>query len=167
MNDNPEKILIAAIGRNRELGKGPELIWRLSGDLKRFKELTTGSPIIMGRKTFESIGRPLPNRENIVVTRNSEYKKDGVIVSTSIEEAVKKAKETGTEKIFIIGGGEIYKQALLLADKLEITFVDKEDPEADVFFPEFEKDFVETSRETPMEENGITYQWVTYNKKPA
>lgn len=157
-------VLIAAIGKNRELGKGADLLWRLSADLKRFKELTTGSPIIMGRKTFESIGRPLPNRENIVITRDETYSHDGIIVVHSLEGALERAKETGAEKMFIIGGGEIYTLALPYADELELTLINGEDPEATVFFPEFENKFEEASRDGPYEENGIKYSWVTYKK---
>lgn len=165
MTDNPTISMIAAIGENRELGKKGGLTWRLSRDLKRFKELTTGHSIIMGRKTFESIGRPLPNRVNIIITRDSQYFQEGCIVVHSMEEAITAAKNSATEKIFIIGGGEIYTQALPHANELALTLIDAEDPEADVFFPEFEKEFTEVSREEPQEENGVRYTWVTYGRK--
>ena len=161
MNDQ-QITLIAAIGRNRELGKKGDLTWRLSSDLKRFKELTTGHPIIMGRKTYESIGRPLPNRMNIIVTRDSTYAREGCTVVHSFEAALAAAKEAGAEKIFVIGGGEIYREALPFADTLALTRIDAEDPGADVFFPEFEESFHTVSEEAPREENDIHYQWITY-----
>lgn len=158
-------ILIAAIGKNRELGKGGDLIWRISDDLKRFKELTQRNAVIMGRKTFDSIGKPLPKRVNIIVTRNTDYQQEGCVVVNSIEQALGAAKNTGVEKIFVIGGSEIYQAALPFADGLELTLVDAEDSEADVFFPEFENEFKETSRENTREENGVKYTWVTFKKK--
>ncbi len=127
---------IAAIGENRELGKNNRLLWHIPEDLKRFKVLTLGHPIIMGRKTYESIGRPLPQRINIIITRNPDFKAQGCIVVGSIEEAIAKAKEHDQKEIFIIGGGEIYKQALPLIDKLYLTVV-KGSFEADVFFPDY------------------------------
>ena len=158
-------ILIAAIGRNRELGKGADLVWRISDDLKRFKELTSGFPIIMGRKTFESIGKPLPKRINIVVTRDLNWSHAGVVVAHSLEKAFSYSHELGNNKIFVIGGGEIYKEALPFVDTLELTLVDAENPDADIFFPEFEKEFEETKREERTDESGLAYAWVTYKKR--
>ena len=131
-------IIIAAIGSNNALGKDNDLIWYLPADLKRFKKTTTGFPIIMGRKTYESIGRPLPNRTNIIVTRNADYHQDGCIVKSSLEEAVESV--ANEEHAFIIGGAQIYNQAIEqgLADRLDITLV-QESFEADVYFPEFDK----------------------------
>ncbi|MGC6284280.1 MAG: dihydrofolate reductase [Polaribacter sp.] len=130
--------IIAAIGLNNALGKDNDLIWHLPADLKRFKKTTTGFPIIMGRKTYESIGRPLPNRTNIIVTRNADYHQDGCIVKSSLEEAVESV--ANEEHAFIIGGAQIYNQAIEqgLADRLDITLV-QESFEADVYFPEFDK----------------------------
>ena len=130
--------IIAAIGLNNALGKDNDLIWHLPADLKRFKETTSGFPIIMGRKTFESIGRPLPNRTNIIVTRNSDYNQDGCVVKGSLKEAVDSV--ANEEHAFIIGGAQIYNQAIEqgLADRLDITLV-QESFEADVYFPEFDK----------------------------
>ena len=124
-----------AIGR-----KSGELLFRISHDLKRFKELTMGHPIIMGRKTYESIGKPLPERTNIIVTRNPDFLAEGCVVVSSIEEAIKKGGDIDTE-IFVIGGGEIYKQALPYADRLYLTIVEG-DAEGDVYFPEWQKDFI-------------------------
>ncbi|MDO8576065.1 MAG: dihydrofolate reductase, partial [bacterium] len=124
---------VVAIGKNRELGKEGKLLWHIPDDLKRFKELTLGHPIIMGRKTFESIlgytqGKPLPGRTNIVVTHDPNWKYEGVIVSPSLEEAIAKAKELDTEEIHIGGGAQIYEQALPYIDKLYLTLIDSDPP---------------------------------------
>jgi len=131
--------MIGAMGKSRELGFGNKLPWHLPDDLKRFKELTRGHAVIMGRKTFESIGRPLPERKNIVITRDHAYVAPGCTVVGSFEEALKEARDTeGDGEVFIIGGAEIYKLALPMADKMYLTFVDAE-READAFFPEFKE----------------------------
>lgn len=127
---------IAAIAENRALGKDNKLLFHIPEDMKRFKELTTGHVVIMGRKTYESIGRPLKNRTNIVVTRRSTPEVEGITVKHSIEEAIEYAKTIEKEEIFIIGGGEIYTQALPFTDRLYLTIV-KGSPEADTFFPEY------------------------------
>ncbi len=159
-------ILIAAIGRNRELGKSGNLLWKLPSDLKRFKETTLNSPIIMGKKTFDSIGRLLPKRVNIIVTRDTDFHQEGAVVTHSVEQALSVAHNVGTEKIFVIGGGEIFKQTLPLADELDLTLVDAEDKDADVFFPEFEKDFKKVMCENPgEEENTLRYQCCTFSRK--
>ena len=130
--------LIAAIGKNNELGKGNTLLWHIPADMKHFREITRGHTVIMGRKTFESIGRPLPDRRNIVITRDKNYLRDSVDVVHSLEEAIMSARTplAENEEIFIIGGAEIYKQAFAFADKLYITHIDAEDKDADAFFPE-------------------------------
>lgn len=125
--------IIVAVAKNGVIGCHNRLIWYISEDLKRFKALTTGHPIIMGRKTFESIGRPLPGRTNIVVSRNAELKIDGVSVVGSIQEAIDLLPQE--EELFIIGGGQIYEQALPLASKIYLTLVDQT-PDGDTFFPE-------------------------------
>jgi len=126
--------LIAAIGKNNELGKGNTLLWHMPEDMKYFREKTKGRTVIMGRKTFESLKGPLPNRKNIVITRDKKYLRHGVDVVHSLEEAIEKVKNE--EEVFIIGGAEIYKQALPIADRLYITHIEAEDVEADSFFPE-------------------------------
>ena len=131
--------------------KENDLLWKISDDLKRFKETTKGYPIIMGRKTFDSIGRPLPKRINIIVTRDESYRQEGCVVVHSIEKAFETAKNTGAEKIFVIGGGEIYKQALPFATHLDLTRIDAGDDGADAFFPEFENEFKEVAKEKPRE----------------
>lgn len=158
--------IIVAKAENNVIGNENQLIWHLSSDLKRFKSLTSGHPILMGRKTYESIGKPLPNRTNIVITRNEEWKEVGVFTSNSLEEAIKKAKEFDDE-IFIIGGGNIYKQSMEYADSLEITEVHHEF-EGDTRFPEIdEKIWKEVSRERfeKDEKNEFDYSFVRYERR--
>ncbi len=124
--------IIAAAGENNELGKNNDLVWHLPDDFKRFKQLTTGHHIIMGRKTFESFPKPLPNRTHIVITRNQAYQKDGITVVHTLQEALEIAKDD--PQPFIIGGGEIYKMALAVSDKIELTRVHGTF-DADTFFP--------------------------------
>ena|SRR3989338_898156 len=127
--------LIAAIGKNNELGKGNTLLWHMPADMKHFREITSLHPVVMGRKTFESIGKPLPNRRNIVITRDANYKKAGIEVVHSISGALDLFSNK-KEEIFIIGGADIYKQTMEIADKLYITHIEAEDGKADSFFPE-------------------------------
>ena len=129
--------LIAAIGKNNELGKNNTLVWSMPTDLKYFREKTMGHPVIMGRKTFESIGRPMPNRRNIIITRALDYKKDGIEVVNSLDQAINSARTplADNEEIFIIGGEEIFKQAMPLAERLYITHIEAQDKDADTFFP--------------------------------
>lgn len=124
--------IIVAIASNGVIGGGGDLLWHISEDLRRFKQITSGHPVIMGRKTFDSIGRPLPNRQNIVITRNSEWSVDGCLRAGSLQEAISLCDSS--QEVFIIGGGEIYRQAISLADKLYITYVDTS-YEGDTFFP--------------------------------
>ncbi|MEE9407200.1 MAG: dihydrofolate reductase [Polaribacter sp.] len=159
--------VIAAIAENNALGKNNDLIWHLPADLKRFKKVTTGHYILMGRNTFESIGKPLPNRTTIIITRNKNYFKDGCLVANSLEQAIDLASEE--KEIFIIGGAQIYKEAINknLVDQLDITFVHQEF-EADVFFPEIDTTiWKEVSREDFIadEKNKYDYSFVSYKKK--
>ncbi len=129
--------MIAAIGKNRELGKDNKLLWHIPEDMKRFRDLTRGHVVIMGRKTYESIGRLLPNRTNIIITRDKDYKVEGAVITHTFEEAIEVAKERETQgEIYIIGGGQIYDSAIPYADKLYLTIVDKTFV-ADTFFPEY------------------------------
>jgi len=127
--------IISAIGKNNEIGKENKLLWHLPADMKYFRETTKGKTVVMGRKTFESIGKALPGRRNIVITRDTKYKKPGIEIAHSLKEALGMFKKNEDE-MFVIGGGEIYKQALEIADKLYITHIDASDNEADSFFPE-------------------------------
>jgi dihydrofolate reductase len=115
--------IIVAVSENGAIGLNNQLIWRLPDDLKRFKLLTIGHPMIMGRKTFESIGKPLPGRQSIVITRDKNFSFEGVLVVHSLEEAIEKAQQTGTDEAFVIGGGDIYNQIQNRAGKLYITQV--------------------------------------------
>jgi dihydrofolate reductase len=138
--------LIVAMAQNGVIGRDNQLIWHLPNDLKQFKRLTTGHPIIMGRKTFESIGKPLPNRTSIVVTRSKNWTFEGVVVVNSVEEALVVARQTGTDEVFVIGGAEIYRLTLPIANKIYLTEV-KADFEGDAHFviPNIE-DWEEISR---------------------
>lgn len=208
---NPLITAVVAIGKNRELGKDGKLLWHIPDDLKRFRRLTLGHPLIVGRKTFESIveyiGGPLPGRTNIIITRQadkfiadnpyfliranmeyhiasslgrnesklssrslaSRYKQvvghtnlsmqDGVIVVSSVEEGIEKAKHIDSEEIHIGGGAEIYRQALPYIDKLQLTIIDDEKP-ADTFFPPYEHIFTKKVFEEAREWNGLRYKWV-------
>ena len=144
MIHNTKLSIVAAIGKNRELGKNNKLLWHIPEDLEHFKKITLNHPIIMGRKTYESIGRPLPNRANIIVTRYSEYVVPGCYIYNSLEKAIEFAKTlehppAGGE-IFIIGGGDIFAQSLPQVQKLYLTIVN-DSFDADTFFPEYEKEF--------------------------
>lgn len=157
--------IIAAIAKHNALGKDNDLIWHLPADLKRFKKTTTGHHIIMGRNTFESIGKPLPNRITVIITRNTGYKAEGCIVVNSLEKALEVAKYDETP--FIIGGAQIYEQAIAIADKLDITEV-HHSFEADVFFPKIDSNiWKEVNREHFIadEKNKYDYSFITYEKK--
>ncbi|WP_282126151.1 dihydrofolate reductase [Marinifilum flexuosum] len=157
--------IIVAASRNNVIGKDNQLIWRLSADLKRFKALTTGHTIIMGRKTFDSIGKPLPNRTSVIITRQENYKQEGCIVVHSLEEALDVVKDQ--DKVFIIGGGTIYEQAMEKADELYLTLVHKEF-EGDTFFPEIKSAQWESiTREDcmPDEKNEYPYSFIDYKRK--
>ena len=156
--------IIAAIAKNNALGKDNQLIWHLPADLKRFKNVTTGHHVIMGRKTFESLGKPLPNRTTIIITRDPNYTVEGCIVTNSLADALKAA--ISDKNPFILGGAEIYNQAIEFADVLDLTFIDHEF-DADVFFPEIEKSiWKETSRQNfkADDKNKYDYSFVKYNR---
>lgn len=125
--------IIVAVGRDGAIGRGNDLVWRISADMKRFKTLTMGHPVIMGRKTWESLPKALPGRLNIVITRNADYKADGAVVVSSLEEAL--GKVGSGETSFIIGGAQIYGEALRYADRLYLTLIDADCKDADVWFP--------------------------------
>lgn len=131
--------LIVAAAKNNAIGKDGDMPWHLSNDLKYFKNMTWGMPIVMGRKTFETFGKgnPLPGRKNIILTRQADFKADGVIVIKKAEDALLLAKEMDINELMVIGGGEIYKLFFEKANRIYITRVDAE-PEADTFFPEID-----------------------------
>jgi dihydrofolate reductase len=149
--------MIAAIASgNRALGLNGRLIYHIPEDLKRFKEITSGHPIIMGRKTFESIGMQLPNRKNIVITRDEDYFAEGVEIVHSLDEALKLSE--GDDEVFIIGGGQIYKEAIGKADKLYLTLVEG-NPDADTFFPDY-SDFKKIIFEESHKSDGLKYKFL-------
>jgi len=163
--------LIAALSQNRAIGKGNQLIWKIPEDLKRFREITFGHPVIMGRKTFESIGRILPNRLNIVVSRDPSFARsdlaklkpgEELVVVQSFEKAIEKSKEVEKNEIFIIGGGQVFEQAIKIADKLYLTIIEKEF-EGDTFFPEYSS-FKKISESPVHEYQGIKYRFEEWEK---
>ncbi|MGY5351687.1 dihydrofolate reductase [Wenyingzhuangia sp. IMCC45533] len=159
--------LIAAIGQQNELGKDNDLIWHLPADLKRFKKVTSGHYIIMGRNTYESIGKPLPNRTSVIITRNKNYKADGCIVVNSLSQALDKLPKD--QNAFIIGGAQIYNEAINIVDVLDICEV-HHTFDADVYFPEIDKSiWIESEREKFMsdDKHQYDYSFVKYTKKQS
>ncbi|WP_445355517.1 dihydrofolate reductase [Microbulbifer sp. EKSA008] len=161
--------LIAAVARNGAIGKDNELPWRISGDLQFFKRTTMGKPVVMGRKTFESIGRPLPGRVNIVITRNADWVADGVEVVQSLDKALslaqESAKDSGASEVMVIGGAQIYRQALPLAARLYVTEVDA-NIDGDAYFPDMDDSWVESARECypASDRNDYNYSLVQYDR---
>ena len=154
--------LIAAVARDGGIGHRGELLVRIPEDLRRFKRLTMGSPVLMGRKTWEAIGRPLPGRLNIVVSRDPRWRAEGATPAPSLEAALELAGPS--ERVFVIGGAEIYALALPRADELELTEVDAVFP-ADTFFPAWDRsDFRETSRLPQTTPEGLPYSFVSYRR---
>ncbi|MFZ2314182.1 MAG: dihydrofolate reductase [Gammaproteobacteria bacterium] len=163
----PKLCAIVAMDENGLIGQQNQLPWRLPADLKHFKAITTGYPIIMGRKTYESIGRPLPNRTNIVVTSDAAYSAPGCLVATTIEEAIATAAKEQPEKIFVIGGSEIYRQTLDQIQCLYMTIVHHAF-EGDVFFKGFrQEEWVEVAREIFQadEMNAWDYSFIEWSRK--
>ena len=166
---NFEIVHVVAMDQQHCIGKNNDLPWHISADLKHFKEITQGGVIILGRKNFDSIGRPLPNRVNWVITRNSEWNFDGVKVAHSIEEALEQAipdvlASEKPESIFIIGGGEIFKQTFHFADRLELTHVDL-NVDGDVFYPSIPTEFKKIASESHIDDKtAIAFEFATYRK---
>ncbi|MDR9458155.1 MAG: dihydrofolate reductase [Salegentibacter sp.] len=157
--------MIAAAAENNALGKENDLVWHLPDDFKRFKKLTTGHHIIMGRKTFESFPQALPNRTHIIITRNKDYKAKGAVVVHSLERALEIAKDD--PQPFIIGGGEIYKQALPYSEKIELTRVHSEF-EADTFFPKIDNtnwELVNEEFHPTDEKHKYAFTYLTYERR--
>jgi len=172
--DNPRVSMVAALGQGRELGLANELLWHIPEDLRRFKRLTLGHPVIMGRKTFESIvgmlGHPLPERLNVVVTRDTkvrellgDYLNGSVRIANSIEEALSIAKAADHSEVFVIGGAQIYAAALPYTDRLYLTLIN-DSKEADAYFPDYERVFTKKIAEQSSNHNGLTYRWVDLEK---
>lgn len=157
--------LIAAAGENNELGKDNDLVWHLPDDFKRFKQLTTGHHIIMGRKTFETFPKTLPRRTHVVITRKDNYKKEGTVVVHSLERAVELSKDD--PQPFVIGGGEIYKLSMDIADRIEITRVHGTF-DADTFFPEIDPEKWELVAEEyhdKDEKHNYAFTYLTYDRR--
>ncbi len=162
-DDKPQLVLIVAMARDRVIGKDGQLPWHLSADLKRFKALTMGHPIVMGRKTWDSIGRALPGRRNIVVSRNEKLAVNDADRATSLRAALDLAADA--EQVFVIGGEQIYRQALPLADRIELTEIDTA-VAGDAWFPEFDQDqWDEQQRESHSDPaSGLRYDFVTLER---
>ena len=161
--------LIVAAAENNAIGKNNQLLWHLPNDLKFFKNTTWGMPVIMGRKTFESVNKPLPGRFNIVITRQAGWQADGVIVATDLNDAIQKGAETNCSEIFIIGGGEIYKQAFEMAEKIYLTRVHTEIG-GDTFFPAIDEHaWLLTHKEEFLadEKHAFGYSFQTWELKAA
>jgi dihydrofolate reductase len=157
-------ILIAAVAENLALGKNNDLIWHLPNDFKRFKEITSGHHIIMGRKTFESFPKPLPNRTHVVITRQENYRAEGCIIVDSIERAIQVCPKDAP--VYVIGGGEIYNLALPYADQLDITKVHN-NFEADTFFPEIDPEkwkLLRSEKHSKDERHLYDYSFESYSK---
>ena len=154
--------LIAALDRRRAIGRGNALPWHLPDDFKHFKALTLGKPILMGRKTAQSLGRALPGRLNVVVSRTPDYAAPGAVLAGSLADALDKAGNEG--EIFVIGGADLYRQALPLAGRLYLTEI-AADFDGDARFPEIDPDeWPEVSRSRPVEENGLAYAFAVYQR---
>ncbi|HTD99498.1 MAG TPA: dihydrofolate reductase [Mucilaginibacter sp.] len=158
------KTIVVAISENNAIGKDNQLLWYLPADLKHFKNITTGHTVIMGRKTFDSVGRPLPNRRNIIITRHVMHI-EGCEVVSSIDAAL--ALCADEEEVFIVGGAEIYRQSIHITDRIYLTIVHQKF-EADSFFPEIDyNEWTETAREDhqPDEKNKLPYSFITLEKR--
>lgn len=171
----PRLVLIAAVSRNGVIGREGDMPWRLSTDLKRFKALTSGKPVIVGRKTFDSFGaKPLPGRPHVIVTRNPDFRYDGVDVAASLGEAIEIAKhraaENGADEIYVLGGGEIYAQAIGIADMLRITHVETQISDGDTFFPAIDPAVFEKVEEVAVaagERDSYPTRFATYVRRSA
>ena len=160
-----KKCIIVAIADNNAIGKDNALLWHISEDLKFFRSTTVGCPVIMGRKTYESIGRPLPKRLNIIVSRKGYDAPESVLVVDSIEKGYEVAKEQGAEKCFVIGGGQIYSQAMQIADEMVITHVHTIIEDADTFFPQIDPEIWKVAERSELKtdpESGYTFEFVKY-----
>lgn len=169
--EKPKISIVAALGNgrihNRVLGHENKLLWHIPEDLKRFKELTKGHPVIMGRKTFDSIvsylHKALPDRPNIVVTRDASWTYPGAHTVHSLKEGIELAQSLDSKEIFIGGGGQLYAQALPLVDTLYLTLID-DDKEGDSYFPEYEEQFTHVTHSEEGESNGLKYRWVNLDR---
>ncbi len=165
LKNRPKLSLIAAVARNGGIGRDNQLLVHLPEDLRHFKRTTLGCPIVMGRRTWESIGRPLPGRRNLVVTRNPAWHAAGAEVAASLDAALELAADA--ERVFVIGGAQLFAEALPLADELVLTEIDADLP-ADTFFPHWDRGaFVEQATAAQVSEQGFAYRFVTYRRRAA
>jgi dihydrofolate reductase len=150
--------LIVSMANNRVIGLNNKMPWHLSADLKKFKKITMGSPILMGRKTHESIGKPLPGRTNIIISRNLDYRQDGCLVFNDLETALKKACESA-EEVFVIGGADVYEAILPIADTIYLTIINREF-QGDAFFPEIDlHDWLEAARQDIEDDPDVAFSY--------
>lgn len=154
---------IVVIGKNREIGCNNQLLWDLPKDMARFKKTTLSKTVIMGDKTFESIGRPLPGRKNIVLSLAEDYQAPGCEVRNSLEEVMKEYQSV-EEEVFVIGGALIYQLSLPYVDKIYLTIIDDQ-PKADTFFPAYEKDFRKVVKQEEGQDNGFSYRYIELVRK--
>lgn len=155
--------IIVAVARNRVIGVNNSLPWHLPEDLKRFRALTMGHHIIMGRKTYQSLGRLLPGRTTVIVTRNADYHVDGAIIAHTLADAINACADDS--EVFLIGGAELFESGLPLADKLYLTSIDAS-YDGDVFFPEFaQADWRQVSQEAHVSESGLAFHYINYTKQ--
>jgi dihydrofolate reductase len=168
MNKSPPVIsAIVAMGENRVIGNHNQLPWYLPADLKHFKAVTTGHAILMGRKTYESIGRPLPNRTNIILTRNANFVAPGCIIASSLEAAIQSTPSSSQTKLFIIGGAQVYRQCMPYVEHLYLTMIHYSF-EGDTYFPNLDQTWQEIAREThlPDTANEYTYSFIQLARRP-
>lgn len=159
---------IVAVGENNEIGKDNDLLWRLPNDMKFFMETTRGHCVLMGRNTYESLGKPLKNRTNIVITRQNDYEAEGCVIKHSIEEGIEYARQQGENELFIIGGGKIYEQSLAHTDRIYLTRVYGEFKEAEVFYPKLNEENWEKMHEDARqkdERHAYDYTFYTFARK--
>ncbi len=159
--------IIAAVATNNVIGRDNKLPWHMPADLKQLKKTTMGHHVLMGRKTFMEIGKPLPGRVNVVITHNPDFAAEGIAIARSIDEAISKAETAGDDEIFVLGGAEIFRQSIHRADRMYITRIHAE-PEGDTFFPEFddvnEWRLVDAEHCEPDERNPYPYSFLTYER---
>ncbi|CAN7352330.1 dihydrofolate reductase [Neorhizobium sp. LjRoot104] len=171
----PRLVIIAAVSQNGVIGRNGDMPWRLSTDLKRFKALTLGKPVIVGRKTFDSFGgRPLPGRPHVIVTRNQDFRYEGVDAAVSLDAALeiagRRAAEVGADEIYVLGGGEIYAQAITIADMLRVTHVETDILDGDTFFPAIDPAAFEKVEEVAVpagERDSYPTRFTTYARRTA
>lgn len=168
MNKPTISIVVALGNKDRAIGKNNALLWHIPADMKRFRDITTGHPVIMGRNTYESLPgkyRPLPNRPNIVITRQKDYPvPKGVYLAHSLEEALEQAKKLDNEEIYITGGAQIYAQALPIVHKLYLTIV-YTDAQGDTFFPDYTKEFTKETYRGDGEHEGLKYTFINLKRE--